>query len=121
VKLAGEVTPPPVAEIYRILVEAGALGDAVKVQVAEQVGLQLAGVNTLAVTPVGRTVKLLNVTGVVVPPRRVAETVSTPLGPPGTIVRVEGLAARQKSIEPPVLQVTTRLKVAVLVTPPPTA
>ena len=109
------------AKTTTFVIESGALEDAAKVHVAEQLGLHIAGLNALAVTPGGRTVLLLKVTEVVVPARRVAERVSTALGPPGTIVRVEGVAARQKSIEPPVLHVITRSKVAVLVTPPPTA
>src|SRR5713226_10186106 len=101
-----------------VVVDPGAVADAVKVTVAEQVGLQLAGVNTLAVTPVGRTVVILNVTAVVTPATRVAEAVSTPPAAPPTIVNVAGVAARLKS-KP--AGVTTRLKVAVRVTPPPTA
>ena len=100
------------------MVEPGAVGDAVRVTVAEQVGLQLAGVNALAVTPVGRTVVMLNVTAVVAPDTSVAVAVSIPPAPPPTIVRVAGVAARLKS-NPAAL--TTRLKVAVRVTPPPTA
>ena len=101
-----------------VVVEEGAVADAVRVTVAEHVGLQLAGVNTLAVTPVGRTVVMLNVTAVVTPATRVAVAVSTPPAEPATIVRVAGVAARLKSNA---AGVTTRLKVAVLVTPPPTA
>src|SRR6266704_4856272 len=101
-----------------VVVEPGAVANAVKVTVAEQVGLQLAGVNALAVTPVGRTVVMLKVTAVVAPAARVAVAVSTPPAAPPTIVRDAGEAARLKS-KP--MDVTTRLKVAVRVTPPPTA
>src|SRR6266568_4800283 len=116
--VAVRVTPPPTAWIVMVVVEPGAVADAVKVTVAEHVGLQLAGVNTLAVTPVGSTVVMLKVTAVVTPATRVAVTVSTPPAAPPTIVRVAGEAARLKS-KP--AGVTTRLKVAVRVTPPPTA
>src|SRR6266571_4679638 len=92
-----------------VVVEPGAVADAVRVTVAEQVGLQLAGVNALAVTPVGRTVVMLKVTAVVTPATRVAEAVSTPPAAPPTIVKVAGVAARLKS-KP--AGVTTRLKVA---------
>ena len=64
-----------------VVVELGAVADAVRVTVAEQVGLQLAGVNTLAETPVGSTVVMLNVTGVVMPATSVAVIVSTPVLP----------------------------------------
>ena len=77
-----------------VVVELGAVADAVKVTVAEHVGLQLAGVNALAVTPVGRTVVMLNVTAVVTPETNVAVAVSTPPADPATIVRVAGVAAR---------------------------
>src|SRR5437660_8267625 len=111
------VTPPPTAWIVIVVVEPGAVADAVNVTVAEQVGLQLAGVKALAVTPEGRTVVILKVTAVVVPATSVAVAVSTPPAPPPVIDRVAGVAARLKS-KP--AGVTTRLKVAVLVTPPPT-
>src|SRR5216684_1859033 len=101
-----------------VVVEPGAVADAVKVTVAEQVGLQLAGVNALAVTPVGRTVVIVNVTAVVTPATKVAVAVSIPPAAPPTIVRDAGVAARLKS-KP--AGVTTKLKVAVRVTPPPTA
>src|SRR6266568_3922341 len=117
-KVAVRVTPPPTAWIVIVVVDPGAVADAVRVTVAEQVGLQLAGVNTLAETPVGRTVVMLNVTAVVTPATRVAVAVSTPPAEPATIVRVAGVAARLKS---KAAGVTTKLKVAVLVTPPPTA
>src|SRR6266568_2089565 len=117
-KVAVRVTPPPTAWIVIVVVEPGAVADAVKVTVAEHVGLQLAGVNALAVTPVGRAVVMLKVTAVVTPATRVAVAVSTPPAPPPTIVSVAGVAARLKS-KP--AGVTTRLKVAVRVTPPPTA
>src|SRR6266536_1476547 len=101
-----------------VVVEPGAVADAVNVTVAEQVGLQLAGVKAEAATPVGKTVVILNVTAVVTPETNVAVAVSTTPAPPPTIVRVAGVAARLKS---KLAGVTTRLKVAVLVTPPPTA
>jgi len=100
------------------VVEPGAVAEAVNVTVAEHVGLQLAGVNAEAVTPVGSTVVMLKVTAVVTPATSVAEAVSTPPAAPPTIVRVAGVAARLKSNP---AGVTTRLKVAVRVTPPPTA
>src|SRR6266568_2107452 len=117
-KVAVRVTPPPTAWIVMVVVEPGAVATAVKVTVAEHVGVQVAGVNALAVTPVGSTVVMLKVTAVVTPATRVAVAVSTPPAEPPTIVRVAGVAARLKS-KP--AGVTTRLKVAVLVTPPPTA
>ncbi len=117
-KVAVRVTPPPTAWIVIVVVEAGAVADAVKVTVAEHDGLQLAGVNTLAETPVGSTVVILKVTAVVTPAISVAVAVSIPPAEPPTTVRVAGVAARLKSNA---AGVTTRLKVAVLVTPPPTA
>ena len=93
-KVAVLVTPPPTAWIVMVVVEAGAVADAVRVTVAEQVGLQLAGVNALAVTPVGSAVVMLKVTGVVTPATRVADAVSTPPAEPATMVRVAGVAAR---------------------------
>jgi hypothetical protein len=93
-----------------VVVELGAVADAVNVTVAEQVGLQDAGVNALAVTPVGRAVVTLNVTAVVTPDTRVAVAVSTPPAPPPVMDRVAGVAARLKSNP---AAVTTRLKVAV--------
>jgi ribosomal protein L10 len=109
-KVAVRVRPPPTAWMVIVVVEPGAVADAVRVTVAVQVGLQLAGVNTLAVTPVGRTVVMLNVTAVVTPATRVAVAVSIPPAAPPVIVRVAGVAARLKS-KP--AGVTTRLKVAV--------
>ncbi len=73
-KVAVRVTPPPTAWTVMVVVEPGAVADAVRVTVAEQVGLQLAGVNALAETPVGRTVVILNVTAVVTPATRVAQS-----------------------------------------------
>ena len=92
------------------MVEPGAVADAVNVTVAEQDGLQLAGVKALAVTPDGRTVVMLKVTAVVTPATNVVEAVSTPPAAPPTIVRVAGVAARLKSNA---AGVTTRVKVAV--------
>src|SRR5438270_13970142 len=100
-----------------VVVEAGAVADAVTITVAEQVGLQLAGVNALAVTPVGSAVVMLKVTGVVTPDTRVAVAVSIPPAPPPTIVSVAGVAAKLKSRA---AGRRTGLKVAGLVTPPPT-
>src|SRR6266536_3008584 len=117
-KVAVRVTPPPTAWIVIVVVEEGAVADAVRVTVAEHDGLQLAGVNALAVTPVGSAVVMLNVTAVVTPDTSVAVAVSTPPAPPAAIVRVAGVVARLKLNA---AGVTTRLKVAVLVTPPPTA
>src|SRR5207245_2832220 len=66
--------------------------------------------NAEAVTPVGRVVRILKVTGdVVADALRVAVAVSTPPATPGVRVRVEGLAARVKSKNPE----TTRVNVAV--------
>src|SRR5439155_26328175 len=117
-KVAVFVTPPPTAWIVIVVVEPGAVADVVNVTVAEQVGLQLAGVKALAVTPVGSAVVMLKVTAVETPETRVAVAVSTPPAAPAVIVRVAGVAARLKL---KAAGVTTRLKVAVLVTPPPTA
>jgi hypothetical protein len=90
--------------------ELGAVADAVSVTVAEHDGLQLAGVKAEAVTPVGRVVVILNVTGVVAPAVRVAVAVSTPPAPPPVIARVEGVAARLKL---KAAAVTVKVKVAV--------
>ena len=116
--VAVRVTPPPTAWMVIVVVEPGAIADAVRVTVAEQDGLQLAGVKALAVTPVGSTVIMLKVTAVVTPATRVAIPVSIPPAAPPTIVSDAGVAARLKSNA---AGVTTRLKVAVRVTPPPTA
>ena len=90
--------------------EAGAVADAVKVTVALHVGLQGLLVNADAVTPVGRTVRILKVTGAVVAPAaKVAVAVSTPPAAPSVIVKVAGLAASVKSKNPE----TTRVNVAV--------
>jgi hypothetical protein len=101
-----------------VVVEAGAVADAVKVTVAEHVGLQLEGVNALAETPLGRAVAMLKVTALGTPATKVADAVSTPPTEPPTIVRVVGVAARLKSNG---AAVTTRLKVAVRVRRPATA
>ena len=90
--------------------EAGALAAAVKVTVALHVGLQGLLENAEAVTPDGRVVKILNVTGeVVADALSVAVAVSIPPAPPGVIVNVEGDAASVKSKKPD----TTRVKVVV--------
>src|SRR3989442_1358416 len=91
------VKPPLTAWTVMTLEEAGAVAEAVRVTVAEHVGLQLAGVKALAVTPFGSGVAMLNVTRVVTPATSVAVTVSTPPGPPPVIDRVDGVAARLKS------------------------
>jgi hypothetical protein len=96
-------------------VDPGAVADAIRVTVAEQVGLQLAGENALAETPVGSTVVMLKVTALGTPATRVADAVSTPPTPPPVIDRVAGVAARLKSNA---AEVTTRLKVAVRVSAP---
>ena len=90
--------------------EAGAFFAAVRVTVAEQVGLQGLFVNAEAVTPLGSAVRILNVTDAVVALAfSVAVAVSTPPVAPGVIVSVEGEAARVKSKKPD----TTRVNVAV--------
>jgi hypothetical protein len=89
---------------------AGAVPDAVRVTVALHVGLQLAGVKALAVTPVGRAVVMLKVTAVETPAVNVAVAVSTPPAPPPVIARVDGVAARLKLNA---AAVTVRVKVAV--------
>ena len=90
--------------------EAGAFADAVNVTVAEHVGLHGLLVNADAVTPVGRVVRTLNVTGAVVALAfSVAVAVSTPPAAPSVIERVAGLAASVKSKNPE----TTRVNVAV--------
>src|SRR5207249_9794933 len=82
---------PPLAWIVMTVEEAGAVADAVKVTVAEQVGLHGLLVNADAVTPDGRAVRILKVTGAVVPEVRVAVAVSTPPAAPSVMVRVAGL------------------------------
>ena len=90
--------------------EASAPADAVSVTVALHVGLQGLFENAEAVTPDGRVVKILNVTGAAVADAfSVAVAVSTPPAPPGVRVRVDGLAASVKSKKPE----TTRVNVAV--------
>ncbi len=66
--------------------------------------------SALAVTPFGRTVAMLKVTVVEIPVKNVAEAFSTPLAPPGTIVRVEGEVVNPKSNP---AGVTIKLKVVV--------
>ena len=100
---------PPLAWIVMTVEEAGAVADAVKVTVAEQVGLHGLLVNADAVTPDGRAVRILKVTGAVVPEVRVAVAVSTPPAAPSVIDNVAGLAARVK-LKP---AATTRVNVAV--------
>jgi hypothetical protein len=117
-KVAVRVSRPATARIVIVVVDPGAVADAVRVTVAEQVGLQLAGVNALAETPVGKTVVILKVTALGTPATRVADAVSTPPTPPPVIDRLAGVAARLKS-KP--AGATTRLKVAVRVSRPATA
>ena len=90
--------------------DAGAVADAVSVTVAEHVGLQLAGVNAEAVTPVGRAVVMLNVTADGTPAVKVAVAVSTPPAAPPTMESVAGVAARLKL---KAAGVTVRVNVAV--------
>jgi hypothetical protein len=98
--------------------DAGAVADAVSVTVALHEGEQLAGLNALALTPVGRLVTMLKVTADGTPAVNVAVAVSTPPTPPEAIVNVDGVAARLKLNA---AAVTASVKVAVLVAPPPTA
>ena len=79
-----------------------ALDDAVSVTIELHVGLQLGELNALAVTPAGRAVRMLKVTGVVVPDVSMAVAVSTPPIPPAVIVKVDGEALRLKSNGAPV-------------------
>jgi phage tail sheath protein FI len=98
--------------------DAGAFAAAVKVTVAEHVGLHGLLLNADAVTPLGRTVRILKVTGdVVALAFNVAVAVSIPPAAPSVIDSVDGLAARVKSKNPE----TTRVNEAVWVTPPPVA
>src|SRR5947209_4635274 len=100
---------PPVAWIVISVEEAGALAAAVKVMLELHVGLH-GLLRKIAVTPVGRAVRILNVTGVVVPLAfSVAVAVSTLPAAPSVIDRLAGLAARVKSKNPE----TTKVKVAV--------
>ncbi len=57
--------------------DAGAVAEAVKVTVAEHVGLHGLLVKAEAVTPLGSAVRRLKVTGVVMPDVKVAVAVST--------------------------------------------
>src|SRR5207245_846724 len=101
---------PPVAWIVINIDEAGAFFAAVRVTVAEQVGLQGLFVNAEAVTPLGSAVRILNVTDAVVALAfSVAVAVSTAPAAPSVIDRLAGLAARVKSKNPE----TTKVKVAV--------
>jgi hypothetical protein len=100
---------PPVAWIVITVEEAAALAAAVKVMLELHVGLH-GLLRKIAVTPVGRVVRILNVTGAVVADAlRVAVAVSTPPRAPSVIDNDAGLAARVKSKKPD----TTRVKVAV--------
>jgi hypothetical protein len=100
---------PPEAWIVIMVDDAGAVADAVNVTVAEHVGLHGLLVNADAVTPLGRAVRILKVTGEVTPEVKVAVAVSTPPAPPSVIGRVDGDAARLK-LKP---AWTTSVKVAV--------
>src|SRR6266705_2128339 len=109
-------TPPAAPSVACIVItveEAGAVAEAVRVRVAMHVGLQGLFVKADAVTPDGRAVRMLKVTGdVVAEAFRVAVAVSTPPAAPSVIDREAGLAARVKSKNPE----TTRVNVAVCVT-----
>jgi len=87
---------PPVAWIVIRVLDAGAVAEAVRVTVALHVGLQGLFVNADAVTPDGSVVRILKVTGVVVPELNVAVAVSTPPAAPSVIGKVEGEAVRVK-------------------------
>ena len=101
---------PPLAWIVITVEEAGAVAEAVRVTVALHVGLHGLLENAEAVTPDGRAVRILKVTGVVVAPAtNVAVAVSTPPAAPSVIDNVAGLAASVKSKKPE----TTKVKVAV--------
>jgi hypothetical protein len=90
--------------------DAGAMAEAVKVTVAEHVGLHGLFEKADAVTPLGSVVSMLKVTGVVVAPvANVAVAVSTPPAAPSLTVSVEGDAASVKSKKPE----TTRVNVVV--------
>jgi hypothetical protein len=78
------------------VVEAGAVGEAVRVTVAEHVGLQGLLANAEAVTPAGRVVRMLKVTGAVTPEVMVAVAVSTPPAAPSVIGKDDGEAVRVK-------------------------
>jgi hypothetical protein len=95
-----------------VVVEAGAFAAAVNVTVALQVGLQGLFENAEAVTPVGRAVNIVKVTGEVVADAfKVAVAVSILPAAPSVIDSVAGLAASVKSKNPD----TTRVNVAVWV------
>jgi len=98
---------PLIASIVITVDENGAVNDAVKVTVAEQVTIQGLFTKGDEVTPTGRLPKILKVTGGLPPhpETNVAVAVSTPPGPPGVIVRVEGLAPTVKSKPPQITSV----------------
>ncbi len=102
------VGEPPLAWMVITVEEAGAFAAALKVIVELQVGLQ-GLLRKIAVTPVGSAVRILNVTGVVVPDVRVAVAVSTPPAPPSVIDSDDGEAARVKAND----AVTCNVNVAV--------
>jgi hypothetical protein len=87
--------------------EAGAFFAAVRVTVAEQVGLQGLLENAETVTPLGRVVRILNVTDAVVALAfSVAVAVSTPPTAPSVMLRLAGPAASVKSKNPETTNVT---------------
>ena len=86
--------------------DAGAVADAVKVTVALHVGLHGLLLKAEAATPVGRAVKILNVTGEdVADAFNVAVAVSTPPAAPSVIERDDGEAAKVKSKNPETIRV----------------
>ena len=90
--------------------DAGAFAAAVRVTVAEQVGLHGLFVKADAVTPVGSVVTMLKVSGEVVADAfSVAVVVSIAPAAPSVMDNVAGLAANVKSKKPD----TTSVKVAV--------
>jgi len=99
-----------VAWIVITVDDAGAFFAAVNVTVALHVGLQGLLENAEADTPLGRAVRILNVTGdVVALAFNVAVAVSTAPRAPSVIDNDAGLAASVKSKNPE----TTKVKVAV--------
>jgi len=109
VKVVVRVTPPPNACIVMSVDEFGAVAEAMKVIVALHVGLQLGGVNALAVTPGGSGLPIASVKCGVTPATKVTIATSTPPGPPEVMVNVVGEAARAISQTQP----TTSVNVAV--------
>jgi hypothetical protein len=87
---------PPVAWIVIRVLDAGAVAEAVRVTVAEHVGLHGLFENADAVTPDGSAVSKLKVTGAGVPELSVAVAVSTPPAAPSVIGKDDGEAVRVK-------------------------